>query len=371
MMRAYKLFGSSEMRPITESRTGLDLDCLFRLGIACSYLFLDQPNFDTNQNFSVLRVSDEEVASFFELFSASLKQHRAQTEDNQCYDGGWVYGFNTLHARPLVRLDPNRSHVVTCPIPTLLQHRFTDGLFYDAVEHDDFSNAFGRSFELYVGEVLRKTLDRSFAIRPEQKYRVGKDSKHGPDWVVSDETGHLFIECKTKRLPRVAKFTSGDNELSKELDILSEYIVKHYRNIDDMRLGRTSWIPDDKPIIPLILTLENWWLFLQPIVEKLTDRLNEKFDKLKVSSKLLAEMPYIIASIDEFETAAMIVSKTGIAEYFVPKQSKHYRTWALTVFTQERFGSDMRDAQRELFPEEWDKFPPLAGIASRLRTKRS
>ena len=53
---------------------------------------------------------------------------------------------------------------------------------------------------------------------------------HGVDWVLSDSKGHLFIECKTKRLTLDAKTLSDSVALDRDLDVMAKAVVQHYRN---------------------------------------------------------------------------------------------------------------------------------------------
>jgi hypothetical protein len=102
---------------------------------------------------------------------------------------------------PLVSFDRNHPERVICPIPFYLLRRISTGIFYDLVNKSDFDNAFGESFQMYVGEVIEFACKPPrFAITPEESYYIGSRKFHGVDWILSDDTGHLFIEAKTKRL---------------------------------------------------------------------------------------------------------------------------------------------------------------------------
>ena len=68
----------------------------------------------------------------------------------------------------------------------------------------------------------------------------------------SDETGHLFIECKTKRMRLDAKTRADAIALEKDISALADAVVQNYRNIQDCLDGRTDWVPDDRPAFALI-----------------------------------------------------------------------------------------------------------------------
>ena len=76
----------------------------------------------------------------------------------------------------------NDKRVLTCPIPTFLHRRFTDGVYYELCNAVGFSDAFGTSFQRYAGEVLTAANPAGrFNIIEEREYRVGKDRKDSID----------------------------------------------------------------------------------------------------------------------------------------------------------------------------------------------
>jgi hypothetical protein len=99
---------------------------------------------------------------------------------------------------------------------------------------------------------------------------VDGSPSHGVDWILSDDTGHVFIEAKTKRLTIAARSASNTEALGKDLQVMADAIVQNYRNILDAKAGRTDWMPDDRPIYPLIATLEDWFI-VSPNVKALLD----------------------------------------------------------------------------------------------------
>lgn len=363
MMRAYKLFGTDAMRAILEETTGVPLDAFFRLGMACAGHFLRQPGLNTQQDYGIIDVSHETATTFFARLTSDMDTLRAATCAAQRYDDSWSYAHNPLRALPLIRFDKMHPERVLCPIPTFLMRRFSEGLFYDVAGHPRFAKAFGAAFEAYVGSVLSEVLGDQFAIRAEQEYRVGKNRKDGADWIVSDMSGHIFIECKTRRLRQDAKFVTEGGGLEAALDAMAGFIVQHYRNIDEALAGKTDWVPDGKPVFPLIVTLEDWWIFSPPIIKILTDCIHVRLAKAGLSVALLDEMPYAIASTDEFETAVQIMSRTGIAAYLGLKRTPEHRDWALSAFSPGLFQTELNETHRQLFTEEWRQIAMPARLA--------
>ena len=160
--------------------------------------------------------------------------------------------MNPMEETPLVSLGASRPGRLICPLPQLLLRRVTSGLYYDIVKAAGFDNPFGNSFQTYIGDVLKAACPAPpFSIRPERPYYVGGNLHHGTDWVISDNGGHLFIECKTKRLRLDAKTRCDSEALEKDVAVLAKAIAQHYRNIKDAIDAKTDWTPDDQPIYPL------------------------------------------------------------------------------------------------------------------------
>ena len=201
MMRAFKVFGEAAVGAIVERELGMTTLQFLQLGMAVSGHFLRAWGMSQNQNYDVLGISFEASRAFFSRITCTLPQLKAETSKRQSYDRDWIYGWNPLEATPLVSFDPAFPDRVLCPIPRYLLHRASAGIFYDLVRSAGFDNPFGNSFQAYVGEVAATfCVPPCFSVLSEEPYYVGNNKMHGVDWIISDNTGHIFIESKTKRL---------------------------------------------------------------------------------------------------------------------------------------------------------------------------
>ena len=240
-----------------------------------------------------------------------------------------------------------------CPLPQLLLRRVTSGLYYDIVKAAGFDNPFGNSFQTYIGGVLKAACPAPpFSVRPEKPYFVGGNLHHGTDWVVSDSGGHLFIECKTKRLRLDAKTRCDAESLQKDVAVLAKAIAQHYRNIRDAIDAKTDWTPDDRPIYSLILTMEDWFIFSPHIDDLLNSHVKRLLGEARFDLSLLDEMPFTIASAHEFEIAIQIIGEMGIAKVMALKTKGHHRTWVLTAVLAEAFGDELKRINWALFGDD-------------------
>jgi hypothetical protein len=313
----------------------------------------------TKQDYAVLGINPDSSAAFFRRITSTLEELKAQTAKRQSYDRDWLYVWNPLQATPLVSFDPAFPDRVLCPIPSYLLRRASAGIFFDLVKSTDFNNPFGNSFQSYIGEVIRAFCKPpGFNVLAEKPYNVGKKKLHGADWVVSDKTGHIFIECKTKRLTISSKTLADAVALDKDLAVMAEAIVQHYKNIRHALGGESKWQPDVLPIYPMILTLEDWFIFSPRVDAMLKQHIHQKLHRAGIPLSILDEMPCTIASSHEFELAIQVIAQLTISQVMGKKTANDQRMWSLLPFIMSDFKEQVRRAQRFLFAEDWEKLMP-------------
>jgi hypothetical protein len=199
LLRYYKIFNTPEFEPIIRNAIGISAPEIYTIGLGFAGHFMGSFTYYLNSTIEVREISAEGFNHFVDHFSADLASLRQMAAAVQSYDQDYAYTFNPLRKYPSVRLILNGRDAVVSPIPTFLFRRFTDGVYYEICDAKGFADAFGCSFQKYVGEMLSKAnYEERFSILAEQSYYVGKDRKDSVDWIVSDPTGTLFIECKTK-----------------------------------------------------------------------------------------------------------------------------------------------------------------------------
>ena len=356
MMRVFKIFGTPAMETIALRELGMTSGQYLRLGAALAGHSINKPQFLTNADYSVLKVPQEAVDRFFARITITKEAIRQQLRDLQSYGRDWLYTWNPLEGTPLVAIDAAFPERALCPFPRHLQRRVSFGIYYDLVGTPGFDKAFGDAFQGYVGDILKATCHGPrFRIREERPYRVGRDDKHGVDWVLSDETGHLFIECKTKRMRLDAKTRADAIALEKDISALADAVVQNYRNIQDCLDGRTDWVPDDQPAFALILLMDDWFI----ISPKVSATLNEHVDRLLAKAGLPADIvqriPYLITSANEFETGCQIIAQVGISPVMSMRSTDQVWTRSLLGVVQANFEAQMKRVNWGLFSAEWDK----------------
>lgn len=139
---------------------------------------------------------------------------------------------------------------------------------------------------------------------------------------------------------------------------MAGYIVQHYKNINDALLGLTAWKPNGRPVYPLIVTLEPWWIFNPTIRGALEEQIKLKLAKEEIGEEVLEQMPYTIASIDEAERGFHVLAEIGISEFFGPTVDPERRQWALSPFFRGKFRGATVPSIEEFYREEFMKLFP-------------
>lgn len=358
LIRTFKVFGYPDLERVFVEATGVPVRSLFFMGLAIRGALNKDLRFNANQDFTEFGIEDEVRDSFFRLVSTSNETIRDQLRQIQKYDSRWAYTWNPLESKPFIFIGGDDPSHLWCPLPTMLFRRITEGLFYDLLRHPSYSKPYGAAFEAYVGDVLHEIfLAPKYVVTGEEPYRGKQGIKHGTDWIVSDATSNIFIECKTKRMKHDAKTVAEGGVLESELVDLAKAIAQLYANIDDALAGRSQWTPNNRPVHPFVVTYEDWYLFTPQVVGSLKELVISQLKKKGLSVTLLDSMPYVVTSIAEFEVAAQAIAQIGIDRYCSTCSTSSYSHFQLSNCAHEKFGEHKVDYQR-LFGDSWGKMFP-------------
>lgn len=359
MFRAFHIYSDHELAPRLEQATGLSVSAKYTLALAIGGMARRHVDTSAAQDYSAVGVTREARDAFFQMTGATVEEVRRDLAERQRYDESWAFTWNALEARPLINLDNNRTPVFWCPFPDLLFRRVTEGLFYDLLKSGTpFGDQYGRAFERYVGSVLHEVFDSDrFAVIGEQPYEINGQRKHGVDWIVSDATGNIFIECKARRLRQEAKESVEGETLEQSLDELAGAVVQLYKNMDDAISGRSKWTPNGLPSFPFVVTYEDWYLFTPHVVDYLVECVQRRLEKVRLPRSLTATTPFFVTSIAEFETAGQAIAYLSIERFCAARAISEYRHFRLSGFAQTVFPGEAI-VYRRLMENSWDEILP-------------
>ncbi|WP_423415659.1 hypothetical protein RLW55_04060 [Hyphomicrobium sp. B1] len=356
--RYYRIFKDPEIDALCEKTTRLSVHKIYAIGSALwghysSKAFLKLPWSSRN---SV--ITNEDIVAFIELCGIEVYELRQIIRASHKLDDTFPYDNRFVRAWPLISFRKCGEEILACPLPTLLFWRFTSGLYYDLTCNDAFFNAFGASFQRYVGDVFARALaGTSLEARAEEKYGTKKKPKDTVDWTVLGADAAVFVECKSKRLSIDAKTNLVSREaLERDLGILADAICQTYKTIAEYKADRypTLRFDENRKIYPVVVTLENWFPHGQLVADEIERQLKIKLDEANIPRDVLVEMPYVLASCDEVEEVAQIIAQVGIRTFFERRQDERYRGWLLDSFISDAFGDERRVAVN-LFAETYDE----------------
>lgn len=291
-------------------------------------------------------------SSILDNLTSTYSALRLAADQARSLDENWAYAFNPLWQHPLIELNDGRR---ICPLPGLLIRRFTDGLYFDVAKHDiDVLSAhLGPAFQSYIGEVIERSNRGNYRVFPEERYGSKAQPKDTVDWIVADETGSLFVEVKLLKMGKVAKEVLAPHEsVVREFKKLARAVGQIYATIEDARNGKyPTWKPNNLPVHPLIVTLDDWNLFTHTIQNILTDLIREELVRRKLDPELVNSNRYVICSVDEFESAIQVMGKAGVHTVMEGVTSGPKADWLLEGHLRNEFPEELK-LGKALFPEE-------------------
>jgi len=352
--RILRIYGTESIDRLVLDELGMTTRQFVQLGAHIAGNFISKWGLSTAGDYAVLGISREASRRIFERLTCDLTELRAQLHEQQCYDPAWLYTWNPLEQRPLIKINPARPDQVICPIPKYALRRVTTGIFYDLIKAKGFDNLYGTAFQRYIGDFCSVSCPApKFTLRAEQAYQVRKGERHdGIDWVLSDAGGHLFIECKTKRMSLGAKMLTAPNLLEKDLLALASAVVQTYKNTQDAINGRADWSTAALPVYPIVVTLDEWYLLGPLVREKLNEKILSLLNEAGMSPSLLTEMPFTIASVREFEFGVQVIAEVGVSHLMKLKTDPQHRSANLLPFLQTQFNLHLQRTKGALFAEE-------------------
>lgn len=265
-------------------------------------------------------ITVEMINTYLSHFSTTIDDVKHELKEYQQINENLLYTYNPLFAKPIII----EKGGIICPMPMLIFWQMTAGIYYSICDDADFSQAFGDSFQNYVGTVIQKSCNNE-NLKTFQEEIFGRQEKRTSDWIITDTDSILFIECKTKRMRLDSKTElDSNNGLNKDLKKMAEFVTQLYKTYIDYTLGLYPSIAFDesKEFFPLVLTLEDWGTnFNHLILETITNLTKIEFEKNNLDISLITKYPFNIRCASEFEKDIQLINALGIKDYFKKVQS--------------------------------------------------
>lgn len=356
--RYFRIFNTAQIDTVCRAQTNLSVSQLYAIGSGLWGLFTNKPFTKLPMESTIKGIDAQDISAFVNRFGKELYSLKRLIKQQHDVDETLPYDNRLLRANPLIVYRHGGVDYAVCPLPTLLYWRFTSGLYYDLKDDQDFHNAFGSSFQTYIGEVSSRALkNTSVRLLAEEKYGSRKRPKDTIDWLLLDKGAAVFVECKTKRLRLDAKINLLSTEaLIEDIGILADAVVQVYATICEYREGRYPSLPYDKSlrIYPMIVTLENWYPLGNPVLSELEKAVQTRLAEKKLPPDISRELPYVIAAAEEFEVAAQIIARIGCERFFEGFRDKQYQGWMLEGYMSHAFKAE-NNATVDLFEGTYDE----------------
>ena len=351
LARYMRIYSHPGMREVIEAEYGLKVEQLFQGGFALLATFLSHEALASDFSDKATKMMGFDMAPLMERFTTTIEEIRPLVQGEQSLDQDWAYTFNPLRTYPLLKMP---SGITRCPMIGMLSRRFTDGMYYEVGKIPNaLSRHLGPAYQAYVGEVLTRSSAGKFSVIPEMPYGTAKKPKDTVDWIVEDQSGSLFIECKVLRLSKLARSKMAPApETEREYKKLAKAIAQIYQTLEDALHGHyPNWSLSDNPVYPLIVTMDDWNLFTS-VTQGLIDELaRDEMTKRGVDPRFLGSHPYKICHIREFEQAIQVMSHASIAKVMGGIQSKERLGWQMSGYLNTDFPQEIK-LSRSLFPED-------------------
>lgn len=194
------------------------------------------------------------------------------------------YTFNPLLDTPVVS---GLGADLFMPVPDFVLWKPTpSGLYFTGLRHWDaaFTRDLGHLFEAYVGRQLALVTEAK--LYPEIQY--GKSNDKSIDWFVVFPDLVLLVEVKVARPKQALRSgTPGAaSALQQDLNKANKQLDKTYKLIQSRR-SEFDHIPADRPVVGLVVTLEDFHLANSPLHQTWYSR--------------ATELPTLVISVDELE----------------------------------------------------------------------
>tara|TARA_R110002073_G_scaffold224634_1_gene384866 strand:+ start:114 stop:1649 length:1536 start_codon:yes stop_codon:yes gene_type:complete len=353
--RNHALFSQDGLRQLTENHFEADIDKLVFNAFGVASLFMNNATVDVPIK-NVDAIFDKPtIEKIYSRVSIPIEIYRSELRKKYALDENYEYSYNLIYSKPLIRLPYLRS-MVSCPFPYLYMKRINDGIFYDLVSEEGFSDAMGTAFERFIGGLLEEELN-GFDLYTEARFGPPKARKHSIDFLARQEAVSLFVECKTKRPTWAAKFDIVDHrQYDSDLEKIAREIAKMYVNLNHYLSGDYEHVQpkQGEMVYPLFVTIEDWFLVQIGRGTRLRLVIDEYLTEREIDSGIVDRYPFEIMDIKTFEMLLSAIDKVGVGRVLGDRQSSPHKNDFLSAYLQNR--AEKLGCKERNWEIDWDQW---------------
>lgn len=363
LTRTRKIYRSAGMNDVVRTVYGLSAEQVALSGFAALATYMDHFAITNDWCENVSPMLGYNPRPVIDNLTVDLSTIQKSAREVRTLNGNWAYAFNPLWLHPLIRIEDGAR--IICPMPGLLARRMTDGLYFDIAGHDvDVLSAhMGPAYQAYIGDVLDRSNKGRFTILPEQSYGTKKQPKDAVDYILADDTASLFVETKLLKMSRAAKeYLAPDAAVITQLGKLAKAVGQVYATlVDALAGGYPHWKPNEKPVNPILVTLDDWNLFSHTTHSDLGMLVRADLTRRGIDHSIIAAHQYVVCSAHDFEFAVQVMHQVGIRAVIEPLTEGEKVGWQFMSHLRQSFTKELM-AVVPLFPEERQSLLPKSRL---------
>lgn len=262
-------------------------------------------------------------------WSVPISELKNEIDSANEMDENLFFRFSPLRRYPLIRVKEDGVEYFISPVPTYIYFAASQGLYYQVVDSDvneklsdNFGEQFGYAFEAYVGEIINEGSNDDWNMTSDEQY--GKPEKDSSDWIVEDKNGLVLHEVKTTR-PRLQAKTelSAREEFKEDFERIAEAVAQLYWNLRELKENELYPIDadQDRPIYLLLVTLEDWFLSREELLELYSGMVEEKVKEKNCPPEWITKYPFEIIDVGTYQSLIREWAEYGIDSVYKDKYS--------------------------------------------------
>lgn len=354
MARYHWLYRQEGIEDLIVAEYGLNATQLFQIALSLCGHFMSSMAAQLPLKNEINSASLSGFAKILSRLTINLPELRESYKSFSDYNINWAYTFNPLRSTPLIRVEDK----LICPIPSFLIRRVTSEIYFDLVKHDKkFSQFYGPAVQRLVGKIFEvQGGGGAYEVLPEAEFGSKSKRQDSIDWIISDETAHLFVECKAARVRY-----KGISDLTDKSNIVSEFLriknfaIQAYKTLACALDGQYNhWKPDGKPVYIMLVTLEDWQSFGILVQDHIINPLRNDLEELGLDPDMTRKYPMSFCPVDDLEFAARVFCDVGISQVLHRKSEGEYPQWAMGTYLGQNFSDSSTNFEFKACADEWD-----------------
>jgi hypothetical protein len=259
LYRSMLLYGTGTARDFFEASAGISLSDFIKTGACMSASLGASDLVHRQRDLSQIGISPATREAALARLAIPHEEARRRAAAMRTGNRQTAYRPSILRDFPIIAFG-DRGERLRAPIPELIMHRYTTGLYLDVIQGGAAVwTDIGSRFEAYVLEYLQAMMS-PYEVVGEQVYGPKKARHRSPDVLVSkDDRVVAAIECKAKRMSFDARYADDPvAAASVGYDELAKGMFQIWRFFSHARRGLSGHVRVAPDCRGVIVTADTW-----------------------------------------------------------------------------------------------------------------